>query len=86
MDEPDLFSDFDLEEVQRAKGIAITSEPVFDTAKSDTSSDKGSKSSKMDKDHNSSSSDKKDNDHHHNDEDHEHEVDLRFFENFKNHN
>ena len=55
LDEPDLFSDFDLEEVQRAKGISIsTNENVFETPKSDTSSDKGSKvsnSSKVEKEH-----------------------------------
>jgi len=74
MDEPDLFSDFDLEEVQRAKGISITNEPVFDTAKSDTSSDKGSKSSKMDKE----SESKRDNDtEHHEEQEHEHELELR---------
>ena len=45
MDEPDLFSDFDLEEVKEVLGISNAKEPIFDTNKSDTSSDKGSKAS-----------------------------------------
>ena len=76
LDEPDLFSDFDLEEVQRAKGISIsTNENVFETPKSDTSSDKGSSkvsnSSKVEKE------DKKEEINDDEKKDEQEEVDLR---------